>query len=192
MVDARRWMDDDFWNEGTLFCAKPYGTKSISDFEQSTGTVTVDPAFSDVLENGCRYELIADIEPHGMFAAGASIYIPAAPTTHVGEIWLYVTVAYTEEPDDAFKILGQVKCDTGIRDAWQDIRVDGMITHSGREIQFLFFELYAQRLNGNIRIDDCYLKTDNRPWGPSANNTKNYGGFPMIVRLGDTEGEVKS
>jgi len=129
-----------------------------------------------------------DMETQDMFQAEASIYIPAAST--ISSVRLRLSAAYVDEPDKTFKTLGEVFFSIATRDAWQTEALSNMLTHSGREIAYILFEIFAQQLYGTIHIDDCSLQTDIKPKGPVHDNTRNYGGFPTILRLGDTGGLI--
>ncbi len=187
LIDVNRWMPDDYWIGATLIRrkGKVYESRTVTDYVLATGTLTVDSAFSSVTSTGDHYQLIHMFRGQETIEFGGAIYIPEASSlTHLK---IQVMAAYERDPDLAWKLIGELTYDLTIEDAWQSKVVESLLTHSGRTIQFLAFVIEASRLDGGVYLDDLYCKTDVRPWGPRINNTRNFGGFPAIARLGDSD-----
>lgn len=70
IVDTDRTEGDDYWNNGTAFIVDTVGDGSpihefqrISDYVQSTGTITVDDPFTAAVDSGDRYALLPAVPP---------------------------------------------------------------------------------------------------------------------------------
>lgn len=57
IVDTKRTEADDLWNGGTAFAMESSEYSKVTDYVLSTHTITVSPAFSQVMVSGNRYAL---------------------------------------------------------------------------------------------------------------------------------------
>lgn len=57
LVDAGRREQDDYYNYGTLFLPATSATKLVTDFVQTTGTITFSAALSSAVASGTRYSV---------------------------------------------------------------------------------------------------------------------------------------